>query len=207
MVPERIRKKSVHGRLVVYPGAAEFEGTAYPPLPLAQDEADYIAQLQPGSVYLREEKVTAENLSHWLPHLSSFHFAGHAVSREHGGELLLSGRDQVLSSSSIRRLDLSGTQFVVLSACSTAEADLDIVRSPNGLVQAFLSAGAREVVASRWDVDSQASFTFSKNFYAALTKSQDVATAVRAARHNIRSDPKTQHPFYWGAFDVFEASE
>lgn len=204
--PERGHKKQVEGKLVVYPGAAEFEGRAYPPLPHAEEEADYVAHLQPRSSYLREDQVTADELSRRLPRASSFHFAGHGVSREHGGELLLSGKDQVLSASAVRRMDLSGMDLVVLSACSTAEADLDIARSPNGLVQAFLSAGARQVVASRWDVNSQASFTFTNSFYPALLRTGDPATAASEARRNMRSKPQTMHPFYWSAFDVFGMS-
>lgn len=201
---ERSRTKAVGGTLVVYPGAAEFEGRAYPLLPHAEEEADYVAQLQPGSTYLREDEVTADELLQRLPYASSFHFAGHAISREHGGELLLSGA-QTLSASAIRRLALNDMDLVVLSACSTAEADLDIARSPNGLVQAFLSAGARQVVASRWDVDSQASFSFSKNFHTSFLKSTDVATAASEARRAIRLNPATQHPFYWAAFEAFGA--
>jgi len=196
----RGHKKPVEGSLVVYPGAAEFAGKTYPPLPHAREEADHVAQLQPGSTYLREAEATVEELSRRLPRASSFHFAGHGVSREHGGELLLSGKDHVLSASTVRRMDLSGMDLVVLSACSTAEADLDIARSPNGLVQAFLSAGARKVVATRWDVDSMASFTFFKNFYAALSLSRDDVAAREAGSRAVRSDPVTQHPYYWAAF-------
>ena len=203
---ERGHKKPAEGRLVAYPGAAEFESKAYPPLPHAKEEADYVAQLQPGSSYLREEEVTAEELSRRLPHASSFHFAGHGVSREHGGELLLSGKNQVLPASAVRRMDLRGMDLVVLSACSTADADLDIARSPNGLVQAFLSAGTRQVVASRWDVDSQASFTFTKSFYPALLRTGAPATAASEARRIMRSNPQTMHPFYWSTFDVFGMS-
>jgi CHAT domain-containing protein len=197
------RRQATEGKLVAYPGAAEFEGRAYPPLPHAEEEADYVAQLQPGSSYLREDEVTADELSRRLPRASSFHFAGHGVSREHGGELLLSGKDQVLSASAVRSLDLRGMDLVVLSACSTADADLDNARSPNGLVQAFLSAGAKEVVASGWGVDSGAAFTFVKNFYAARSHSRGDAAAREAAGRAVRSDPQTQHPYYWAAFELY----
>jgi CHAT domain-containing protein len=199
--PERSRKKPVEGKLVVYPGAAEFEGRPYPPLPHAEEEADYVAQLQPGSSYLREDEVTADELSRRLPRASSFHFAGHGVSREHGGELLLSGKDQVLSASSVRRMDLSGMDLVVLSACSTADADLDIARSPNGLVQAFLSAGAHEVIASRWDVDSKESLDYMKAFASGFARSNDASHAIAAARDKIRRE--ALHPYYWAGFDLF----
>jgi CHAT domain-containing protein len=127
--------------------------------------------------------------------------AGHGVSREHGGELLLSGKDQVLSASAVRRMDLSGMDLVVLSACSTADADLDIARSPNGLVQAFLSAGAREVVASRWDVDSEKSLEFMKNLYGSLSQGRYTLASARSARESIRQNHR--HPYYWSSFDAF----
>ena len=198
---EHSHRKSAGGRLVVYPGAAEFEGRAYPPLPHAEQEADFVAQLQPGTVYLREDEVSVDELSRRLPHAASFHFAGHGVSREHGGELLLSGKDQVLSASAVRRLDLSGMELVVLSACSTAEADLDIARSPNGLVEAFLFAGTREVVASRWDVDSRASFKFIRELYHSMGQGKSLVESSKVARNKIRESHK--HPYFWSSFEIF----
>jgi CHAT domain-containing protein len=201
--PDRSRKSSAGPALVAYPGAVEYEGKPYPPLPHAKEEADYVASLFPGSTLLQEEHVTFDELMRLLPHSSAFHFAGHAVSREHGGELLLPG-NQAVSSSAIRRLNLSGMELVVLSACSTAEADLDVARSPNGLVQAFLSAGAREVVASRWDTDSKASLSFMKEFYRSLHDTRDAVRAMKISRDHMIQQKTTTHPFYWSAFELFE---
>ena len=131
---------------------------------------------------------------------SLFHFAGHAETGRTGGELLM--RDGALSASKLRNSTLSKSPLVVLSACSTGVTAGDPSRDPNGLVRAF-SAGASQVVATQWDVDSQASFTFSKNFYTFLLKSADVAIAVSDARKAIRSDPKKQHPYYWGALKLY----
>lgn len=199
---QRQQKQSA-GWLIAYPGAAEFDGKAYPPLPRAKEEADYVAKLEPGSTYLEPEQVTQKRLLDELPRASAFHFAGHGLSREHGGELLLSGKDQVLSASTVRRLDLSGMDLVVLSACSTAEANLDIARSPNGLVQAFLSAGARQVVASRWDVDSAVSSKFVEQFYGLLRRTGNSNSAIRRARHWTRQQKTMAHPYYWSAFEKF----
>jgi CHAT domain-containing protein len=196
----RRTKKPAARRLIAYPGAAEFEGKPYPPLPNAEAEAGFVAQLQPNSVYLRNKQVTASELLERLPRASSFHFAGHALSREHGGELLLSGED-VLSASAIRRMDLTNMDLVVLSACSTAEADLDIARSPNGLVQAFLSAGTRQVVASRWDVDSGKSLDYMKDFASEFAARKNGQQAIRAARDKVRR--QAGHPYYWASFDLF----
>jgi CHAT domain-containing protein len=94
--------------------------------------------------------------------------------------------------------------LAVLSACSTAEADLDIARSPNGLVQVFLSAGAHEVVASRWDVDSASSLEFMKQFYTSLQKANSSRSAIRIARRFMME--QKSHPYYWSSFATFGAA-
>jgi CHAT domain-containing protein len=92
-------------------------------------------------------------------------------------------------------------ELVVLSACSTAEADLDIARSPNGLVEAFLFAGTREVVASRWDVDSRASFKFIRELYHSMGQGKSLVESSKVARNKIRESHK--HPYFWSSFEIF----
>jgi CHAT domain-containing protein len=191
--------------LVVYPGAVTLEGHHYEPLPNAQDEVNYITNLLPHAVSLEGKTATVERVLSEMNKASVFHFAGHADIRAAGGELLL--RDGPLSASRLHTNTLSKGALVVLSACSTGVTGGDASRDPNGLVRAFLSAGASQVIATQWDVDSRASFTFSKNFYASLSHSQDVATAVSVAGRAIRSDPKTQHPYYWGAFELVKVGK
>ncbi|HXA84115.1 MAG TPA: CHAT domain-containing protein [Candidatus Dormibacteraeota bacterium] len=200
------RSRARLGRaVVVYPGAVTVEGRHYETLPNAEDEVNYILRLLPQAVPLKEGAATTTRVLSEIRQSSLFHFAGHAETGRTGGELLL--RDGALSASMLHNSTLSKSPLVVLSACSTGVAAGDPSRDPNGLVRAFLAAGATQVVATQWDVDSQASFTFSKNFYASLRKSPDVATAVSQARRATRSDPAKQHPFYWGAFEVFGATE
>lgn len=202
--PSRTRAR-LERAVIVYPGAVSVEGRHYEPLPNAEDEVNYIRRLLPYAVPLEAETATTAQVLSEIRHSSLFHFAGHALTQATGGELLL--RDGPLSAAKLRNTTLSRSPLVVLSACSTGVTAGDPARDPNGLVRAFLAAGASQVVATQWDVDSQASFTFSKNFYASLRKSPDVAIAISDARKAIRSNPATQHPFYWGAFEVYGATE
>lgn len=204
-VPRPSARLLLDRAVVAYPGAVTVEGRHYEPLPNAEDEVNYIGELLPRSVSLKEKDATVDRVLSEIRQASLFHFAGHAETSRTGGELLM--RDGALSASKLRNSKLSKAPLVVLSACSTGVAAGDPSRDPNGLVRAFLAAGASQVVATQWDVDSQASFTFSKNFYTSLRKSPDVATAVSEARKAIRSNPATQHPFYWGAFEVYGATE
>lgn len=190
--------------LVISSDATEYEGRAYPTLPDAADEAQFVAGISHNSIQLFGDRVTRDEILKLLTKVTSFHFAGHAVSRDDGGELLL-GRDQALSASNIRRLNLGNLQIAVLAACSTA-ADSDPAQNPNALVSSFLIAGTRTVVATHWDVDSAVSSSLVKIFYRGIHNGLSIEEAVRVARETVRHKSETAHPFYWGAFDVFSST-
>jgi CHAT domain-containing protein len=191
--------------VIAYPGAVEFEGTLYPPLPHAEEEADYVHRLYPGSRYLQGKETNANNVLKLLSQSSLFHFAGHAASRSQHGELLAkgAGSTEVISADKLRSLKLPQTDLVVLSACSTAIADREIARNPNGLVEAFLAAGARQVIATRWELESTGSFDFMRMFYRTLTKTNNAAFAIRESRREAILNRNTGHPYYWGTFELF----
>ncbi len=73
--------------------------------------------------------------------------------------------------------------------------------SLSGLARAFFSAGARTVLATHWPVADAETTTLMKKFYGQL-KAQDssFATALRDAQGELRNDPKTSHPIFWGPF-------
>ena len=73
--------------------------------------------------------------------------------------------------------------------------------SLSGLARAFFSAGARTVLATHWPVADAETTTLMKKFYGQL-KSEDstFATALRAAQGELRNDPATSHPIFWGPF-------
>ena len=45
-------------------------------------------------------------------------------------------------------MDLEGAELVVLSACETARGSIDYAEGVEGMVQAFHTAGARQVLVS-----------------------------------------------------------
>ena len=73
--------------------------------------------------------------------------------------------------------------------------------SLSGLARAFFSAGARTVLATHWPVADEETTRLMKAFYGQL-KSQDstFATALRDAQGELRSNPATSHPIFWGPF-------
>jgi CHAT domain-containing protein len=94
---------------------------------------------------------------------------------------------------------------VVLSACSTALGGEVTGEGLVGLVRAFLYAGARSVVASLWEVPSEATTRLMVDFYGAVGPAGDrvraLAEAKRAALRASASGPVDgAHPALWAGF-------
>lgn len=103
---------------------------------------------------------------------------------------------------------------VILSACDTAgAASVDATRAAgvptggnfalDGLVRAFVGAGARSVVASHWPVpdDYNATARLMGGLFRAGTGTA-VGEALRQSQARLMDDPLTSHPYYWAAFAV-----
>jgi CHAT domain-containing protein len=93
----------------------------------------------------------------------------------------------------------------VLSACSTgrnAQDEADTVQ-PSNLARTFLQHGAREVIASRWNADTNAASVFMQLYYRHLARDGDSGRAMRDAQREMAQQPRFQHPYYWAVFARF----
>ena len=103
---------------------------------------------------------------------------------------------------------------VILSACDTAGAataaatrEAGITTGGNfaldGLVRAFVGAGARAVVASHWPVpdDYDATRKLMSVIYEGGT-TRAVGESMRISQQRLMDDPLTSHPYYWAAFAI-----
>jgi CHAT domain-containing protein/tetratricopeptide (TPR) repeat protein len=149
------------------------------------------------------------------------HFATHGVVTARAAKcaaqpaLLTSfggnGSDGLLTFKEIFDLHLDA-DLVILSACdtagkasaaATAQAGLgtggDVAL--DGLVRAFVGAGARLVVASHWPVpdDFNATQRLVTGLFSAPPGTPTV-TALRLSQRELMDDVNTSHPFYWSAF-------
>jgi CHAT domain-containing protein len=149
------------------------------------------------------------------------HFATHGVVTSRAAKcpsqpaLLTSfggtGSDGLLTFKEIFDLRLDA-DLVILSACDTAgkasaaatqQAGLatggDVAL--DGLVRAFVGAGARLVIASHWPVpdDYNATQRLITGLFSAPPGTPTV-TALRLSQQKLMDDPDTSHPFYWSAF-------
>lgn len=123
------------------------------------------------------------------------------------------GSDGLLSFREIYDLRVDA-DLVILSACDTAGmATIDATREAgvetggnfalDGLVRAFVGAGARTVVASHWPVPDD--YAATRRLVLGMMGAKPgvpVATALRQAETALMDDAATSHPFYWAAFAV-----
>jgi CHAT domain-containing protein len=98
-------------------------------------------------------------------------------------------------------------RLVVLSACQTALGAGALADVPPGddwvgLVQAFLFAGASNVMATLWPVEDRATADLMTRFYTTLAAGQPEAEALAEAQRAVLRNPATAHPFYWAEFTL-----
>jgi CHAT domain-containing protein len=152
--------------------------------------------------------ASLQNLRKLLPQSEVFHFAGHAKTDGIETGLVLSSSPSdpnqtvLLDQRQLHGSDLKKLKLVVLSGCETGIAEQGLV-DPQSLVRIFLRAGVPEVVASRWQVDSQSSAELMTLVYADLMRGANVHQALGDAKRTLRSKSQTAHPYYWAAFSVF----
>lgn len=88
--------------------------------------------------------------------------------------------------------------LVTLSGCSTG---LNVVAQGDelvGLVRGLLSAGAKSLLLSLWDVHDQSTAELMQAFYSRLGSETDKASALAGAMREIRE--QHPHPYYWAPF-------
>jgi CHAT domain-containing protein len=129
-----------------------------------------------------------------------------AVHPEQSG-IVLSGvdaqgrpRDGLLRTPEIYRLHLPA-ELVVLSACRTALGPEIRGEGLVGLPHGFLTAGARSVLVSLWEVEDRATAELMRRFYRGLLREQlPPAAALRAAQTALRREPGWDSPYFWAGF-------
>ncbi|MGA3096735.1 MAG: CHAT domain-containing protein [Bryobacteraceae bacterium] len=136
------------------------------------------------------------------------HFATHVLEfsgKPSYGLIALSltgdGESQVLDPLEIARWQIH-TEIVVLSGCHSAAGAALNATGLLGLTRAWLAAGARTVVGSRWPTPDDDGALFSAMYRRLRSQPRrDAAGALRAAQlEMIRSASWRSSPRYWGAY-------
>jgi CHAT domain-containing protein len=182
---------------------------AFPPLPGTMREGQAVAERFPGSLLLSGREATLSAIEQHRAGAEVFHFAGHGFSNAGNGGLLLStGADKnggagVLDGRTMAQQDWSRCRLAVLSACSAGTGEARGTVNPESLVRSLLWAGVARVVASRWNMDTQAGVPFMDQFYTSLISGEETPEALQHAAQRLRRDGATSHPYYWAGFQSF----
>ncbi len=112
--------------------------------------------------------------------------------------------DGILTAEEVAAMDLSGVDWVVLSACDTGVGEFKAGEGMFGLRRAFQVAGARTVITSLWSVEDEATRAWMRNLYQERLSGASTAEAVRnASRRMIESLKRSglpAHAYYWAGF-------
>jgi CHAT domain-containing protein/tetratricopeptide (TPR) repeat protein len=112
------------------------------------------------------------------------------------------GNDGLLTAQEVTCLDLSGADWVVLSACGSGLGRLIGTEGVFGLRRAFELAGARTVVMALWRIDDNSVRELMTGIYTHRLSGMSTADAIRQAQlerlHDQRRRLNRVHPALWG---------
>jgi CHAT domain-containing protein/tetratricopeptide (TPR) repeat protein len=182
-------------------------------LPYSHAEAEAIASLAGREGVLEALGFDANAglvTSGRLRHYRILHFATHGMLRTDPSDLPALALSQIdrdgqpregfLRAFEIADLELPA-DLVVLSGCETALGKELAGEGLIGLPRAFMSAGARRVLVSLWDVGDRSTAALMHHFYHhLLARKLPPAAALRAAQRAMWQEAQWRAPCYWGGF-------
>jgi CHAT domain-containing protein/tetratricopeptide (TPR) repeat protein len=182
-------------------------------LPYANQEALTLEQVLGGFQVFRDERATVGRFLTEAPDSRVIHLACHAAfDPEHplmshlrlAANVAGKGDSGELAVHTILTVRLRAA-LVVLSGCGTGLSGLSSGNEFTGLVRAFITAGARSVIASQWDVSDLSTSLLIAHFYGAWgVERLAPAEALREAQRRLRTATKADLAGYWGR--IYEAS-
>lgn len=189
----------------------------FPPLHQAPKEMALIENYFPPdqrAVLSREKATASAYLASHPERYSYLHFVAHGTaSRPHPLEsaVILSpenseGDAYKLYAREIVKHRLNA-QLVTISACNGSGTRAYFGEGLVGLSEAFLRAGAHNVIGALWEVSDTATPELMNQMYSELAAGKDPATALRDAKLKfLHSGNVFAKPFYWAPFQLYSGS-
>jgi len=189
--------------VVAYPGADNPNEYGY--LRGVEIEAEEILKLyQNDAVALTKSEATTMNTLENAVGSEKLHFACHGMFNPidpYRSGLKL--KDAWLTVRDITtRMNLSGTELVVMSSCLSGFSGVSKGEELTGLLTAFIASRAKAVVGSLWSVDDKSTARFMIEFYKNLENGKPKVEALRDAQLYIRKQIQWSHPYYWAPFFI-----
>jgi CHAT domain-containing protein len=166
--------------------------------PSIYGELQAVAEVVPQAKVLLGSNASKSALMENGPHSRFIHIAAHGFFRRDNP--MFSGLrlgDSFLTLYDLYDLKLPA-ELITLSGCSTGLSVIAAGDELIGLSRGLLSAGARRLLLTLWDVNDSSTAEFMKAFYGRVASHPDLVWAVRAAMIEIRKSHP--HPYYWSPF-------
>jgi CHAT domain-containing protein len=198
---------------------------ALPALPETADELRAVAKqlgAEPNDIKLGEAASVTEVKHEALADYRVVYFATHAlvagevekfatVKAEPALVLSIPEKpsdedDGLLRASDVAMLKMNA-DFVVLSACNTAAGEKPGAEALSGLARAFFYAGAKSLIVSHWEVDSESTVALMTGLFDALKSNPHLSHAEALRMSMLRmiansSKPGWAQPKFWAPFIV-----
>jgi CHAT domain-containing protein/Tfp pilus assembly protein PilF len=182
---------------------------AFPPLPHLGKEAEIVRRRFSSASLLTREQAHPKAYQSANPgDYALIHFATHAVANSESpldSAVILSkmGDEYKLYARDVMKQRLQA-DLVTISACRAAGARSYAGEGLLGFTWAFLSAGARNVIAGLWEADDAATAELMDLFYDRLASGSKPAAALRSAKLQLlKSGGRNRTPYYWGPLALF----
>jgi CHAT domain-containing protein len=201
--PDTIRARLVRGM-------ADLSGMRLQDLPETREEVERIGKIvgRDAVILLGKDATETAFKKEPLDQFRVLHLAVHGFADTQYPErsaLVLgidpkSADDGLLQVREIIRLRLNA-ELTTLSACDTGVGKLQGQEGVSNLVEAFLVAGSKSVVASLWSADDTFASALMDRFYQRLGQGEDSSSALRDAKLDLLAKYGDKvSPFYWAAF-------
>ena len=111
--------------------------------------------------------------------------------------------DGILTAKEVSKLDLSGLELLVLSACETGLGEISD-DGVFGLQRGFKKAGAQTIVMSLWKVDDEATQKLMTEFYKNYLSGKSKHESLLKAQKTVRETPGWEDPEFWAGFILLD---
>lgn len=173
--------------------------------------ANTISEKKASEALLKELSKQGELSKYGILHFACHGYFDSALSEmssvlfsEVSGKLSdTSSEDGYLTVGEASTLNLSA-QIVCLSACQTGLGENQKGEGMIGLSRAFMVAGAKNVGATLWCVDDEATAEFMARMYKKVKSGMSYSEAYRKVKNEFRNSDEYSHPYYWAAFVLYE---
>lgn len=189
-------------------------------IPHSGTEIQAASELMGSCIVMQGSSATREAFLETATGSSLIHIAAHTVNypvfSDNTAFLLSSSQstrserelsESILSPEDIRTCDLTGTGLVVLASCESACGTAGFGSDESGLADAFMEAGAENVISALWPIEDRHTEIFITHFFDMLSTGKDILESLHLTRLDMISEARmTGDPASgidrWGAFTL-----